>query len=108
MGDSPDPYNSALRACWQIARDDVNTVVVTNDLMRDHRNFFPGTREFVRWKRSHMVSFSFEWDNGGPLAWVGGKSETGAAPPPIKLQRGASWEEVQRTGSNWHLPVRVR
>lgn len=55
-----------------------------------------------------MVSFSFEWDKGGPLAWVGGKSETGADPPPIKLQPGASWEEVQRTGANWHLPVRVR
>lgn len=43
----------------QVARDDVNTVVVTNDLMRDHRSFFPGTREFVRWKRSHHVSFAF-------------------------------------------------
>lgn len=49
----------------KVARSDVNTVVVTNDLMRDHRNFFPGTREFVRWQRSSLVSFSFAWQNEG-------------------------------------------
>lgn len=57
----------SFSAVWgsQVARDDVNTLVVTNDLMRDHRNFFPGTREFVRWKRSHLVSFSFRWEKDG-------------------------------------------
>ncbi|CAM9659616.1 unnamed protein product [Ectocarpus sp. 4 AP-2014] len=92
-----------------VARDDVNTLVLTNDLMRDHRNFFPGTREFVRWKRSHLVSFSFRWEKDGPQAWVQGKqAKESRTPPAINLSPGASWKEVQRTGSNWHLPVRVR
>ncbi|CAM9130880.1 unnamed protein product, partial [Hapterophycus canaliculatus] len=91
-----------------VARSDVNTVVVTNDLMRDHRNFFPSTREFVRWKRSHLVSFSFGWEKDGPLAWANGRQPDEQVPPPeIKLRPGASWKEVQRTGANWHLPVRI-
>ncbi|CAM9856181.1 unnamed protein product [Scytosiphon promiscuus] len=91
-----------------VARSDVDTVVVTNDLMRDHRDFFPGTREFVRWKRSHLVSFAFGWQKDGPLAWAnGGQPDDEVPPPEIKLRPGASWKEVQRTGSHWHLPVRI-
>lgn len=55
-----------------------------------------------------MVSFSFGWDKSGPLAWEGGRLAEDATPPSIKLVSGASWDEVQRTGDNWHLPVRIR
>lgn len=55
-----------------------------------------------------MVTFSFGWGEKGPADWSGGQTPEGTSPPRIRLVSGESWDEVQRTGNNWHLPVRIR
>ena len=40
------------------------TLVVTNDEMRDHHFQMLAPRSFLRWKERHQIHFSFEWNNG--------------------------------------------
>lgn len=107
-----------------MAHDDVSTVVLTNDTMRDHKNFMPSERHFRRWKQGHMVRFSFTWGPDGMQPWLAKwKADSDAAeqgltsdpekfahlkPPEITLTSGLGWGEVQRSGDHWHLPVRLR
>lgn len=43
-----------------------------------------------------------------PREFTAGKKPEGSlALPSINLYPGAPWEEAQRAGNNWHLPVRI-
>lgn len=112
MWAEPSPF--VFFSKTKVAHDNIHTVGLTNDTMRDHRRYMPSERHFLRWRRGHMVQYVFEWGPEGSrpwnLKWDGGESaeDVELTPPTVRLISGAAFDEVQRSGDTWHLPVRAR
>jgi len=74
------------------------TLVLTNDLMRDHHFEMLQQRSFNRWQDRHQANFSFETTPAGDVL-----------PFSIRVEEPSPFSQrVQSNGGSWHIPARPK
>lgn len=92
------------------ARAGPNSLVITNDRMRDHNFAMLAPRNFVKFKQGHLVRYTFEYRKLSESATRQHPSEHRRSLPPFvpvpKLDEPPAYSRrVQTSERGWHFPL---